>query len=77
MVRIEMRMREFIPYHLEVKPPENETHIHYWKRQIEEDIEIRKIRDNRNNIKEVLSANNLDHDDLSSICAIDSQILWF
>jgi hypothetical protein len=77
MVRIEMRMREFIPYHLEVKPPENKTHIHYWKRQIEEDIEIRKIRDNRNNIKEVLSANNLDHDDLSSICAIDSQILWF
>jgi hypothetical protein len=28
-------------------------------------------------IKEVLSANDLDRDDLSSICAIDRQILWF
>jgi ATP-dependent 26S proteasome regulatory subunit len=28
-------------------------------------------------IKEVLSANDIDRDDLSSICAIDRQILWF
>jgi hypothetical protein len=28
------------PYHVEVKPLENETHLDYWKRQIGEDIEI-------------------------------------
>jgi ATP-dependent 26S proteasome regulatory subunit len=47
------------------------------KDKIEEDIEIRKIRDNRNHLKEVLSANELDSDDLSSITTADSQILWF
>jgi hypothetical protein len=28
-------------------------------------------------MKEVMSANDLDCDDLSSICVADSQILWF
>jgi hypothetical protein len=64
-------------YNVEVKPLENETHLDYWKRQVRENIEIRKIRDNKNHIKEVLSANDQDCDDLSSISAAESQMLWF
>jgi hypothetical protein len=56
------------PYHVELKPPENETHLDYWKNQIEEDIKTRKIRDYRNHIIEVLSAYDLHCHDLSSIC---------
>jgi hypothetical protein len=53
------------PYHVWVKPLENETHLDYWKRQIEEEIEITKIRENWSHIKEVLSANDLYYGDWS------------
>ena len=42
---------------------------------MEEDTKKFQMQDNRNNIIEVLSANDLDCDDLSSICEADTMIL--
>jgi hypothetical protein len=72
---VDERIYTLFPYHVEIKPPEEETHLDYWKSQIEEDIKIIQIRDNMNHIIEVLSANDLDCDDLSSICEADTMVL--
>jgi hypothetical protein len=42
---------------------------------MEEDAKKIQIQDNRNHIIEVLSANDLDCDDLSSICQADTMVL--
>lgn len=69
------RINTLFPYHVDIKPPEEETHLDCWKSQIEEDTKKIQIKDNRNHIIEVLSANDLDCDDLSSICAADTMVL--
>ncbi|KAK1698454.1 hypothetical protein QYE76_015151 [Lolium multiflorum] len=63
------------PYHVDIKPPEEEIHLNGWKTQMEEDAKKIQIQDNRNHIIEVLSANDLDCDDLSSICQADTMVL--
>ncbi|KAJ1264285.1 hypothetical protein BS78_09G251600 [Paspalum vaginatum] len=69
------RVGTLFPYHVDIKPPEEETHLDCWKSQIEEDIRRIQMQDNRNHIIEVLSANDLDCDDLSSICEADTTVL--
>ncbi|KAL5989175.1 hypothetical protein ACLOJK_010065 [Asimina triloba] len=63
------------PYNIEIKPPEEETHLHNWKSQLEEDMKVIQFRDNRNHIMEVLEANDLDCDDLGSTCLADTMVL--
>lgn len=60
------------PYNIEIKPPEDETHLVSWKSQLEEDMKMIQYQDNRNHITEVLAANDLDCDDLGSICVADT-----
>ncbi|KAL7150422.1 hypothetical protein ABFS83_05G111000 [Erythranthe nasuta] len=62
-------------YNIEIKPPEDETRLVSWKSQLEEDMKMIKYRDNRNHISEVLAANDLDCDDLGSICLADAIVL--
>ncbi|KAL6848867.1 hypothetical protein ACP4OV_021450 [Aristida adscensionis] len=69
------RINTLFPYHVDIKPPEEETHLDFWKSQMEEDTKKIQIHDNRNHIIEVLSANDLDCDDLSSICEADTMVL--
>ncbi|XP_062232254.1 uncharacterized protein LOC133929499 [Phragmites australis] len=69
------RINTLFPYHVDIKPPEEENHLDCWKNQIEEDTKKIQIQDNRNHIIEVLSANDLDCDDLSSICEADTMVL--
>lgn len=69
------RVGSLFPYHVDIKPPQEETHLDCWKSQIEEDTRKIQIQDNRNHIIEVLSANDLDCDDLSSICEADTMVL--
>lgn len=69
------RISTLFPYHVDIKPPEEETHLDCWKSQIEEDTRKIQMQDNRNHIIEVLSANDLDCDDLSSICEADTMVL--
>ncbi|ERN04605.1 hypothetical protein AMTR_s00075p00158590 [Amborella trichopoda] len=60
------------PYNIEIKPPEDETHLVSWKTQLEEDMKMIQVQDNRNHITEVLAANDIDCDDLGSICLADT-----
>lgn len=63
------------PYNIEIKPPEDETHLLSWKSQLEEDMKLIQCQDNRNHVMEVLAANDLDCDDLGSICVADTVVL--
>ncbi|XP_031503936.1 uncharacterized protein LOC116266753 isoform X2 [Nymphaea colorata] len=63
------------PYNIEIRPPEDEGHLVSWKAQLEEDMKMIQFQDNRNHITEVLAANDLDCDDLGSICVADTMVL--
>ncbi|KAG1346502.1 peroxisome biosynthesis protein PAS1 [Cocos nucifera] len=69
------RVSKLFPYNIEIKPPEDETHLVSWKSQLEEDMRMIQIQDNRNHITEVLAENDLECDDLGSICLVDTAVL--
>ncbi|XP_077212438.1 uncharacterized protein LOC143847481 [Tasmannia lanceolata] len=72
---VDERITLLFPYNIEIKPPEDETHLVSWKSQLEEDMKMIQVQDNRNHIIEVLAANDLDCDDLGSICLADTMVL--
>ncbi|KAG4398316.1 hypothetical protein GLYMA_08G019400v4 [Glycine max] len=63
------------PTNSEIRPPEDESHLVSWKSQLEEDLKMIQVQDNKNHIMEVLAANDLDCDDLDSICVSDTMVL--
>ncbi|KAK7251380.1 hypothetical protein RIF29_34524 [Crotalaria pallida] len=69
------KLASLFPYNIEIRPPECETHLVSWKSQLEEDMKRIQVQDNRNHIMEVLAANDLDCDDLDSICVADTMVL--
>ncbi|XP_038687274.1 katanin p60 ATPase-containing subunit A1 isoform X2 [Tripterygium wilfordii] len=73
--QLDERLTAVFPYKIDIKPPEDETHLISWKSQLEEDMKMIKVQDNRNHIMEVLSSNDLDCDDLDSICMADTMVL--
>ncbi|KAM1397097.1 hypothetical protein ACFX2I_014712 [Malus domestica] len=68
----EERLTALFPYNIEIRPPENESHLVSWKTQLEKDMRMIQVQDNKNHIMEVLSANDLDCDDLGLICIADT-----
>ncbi|XWS61698.1 hypothetical protein CRYUN_Cryun07bG0148300 [Craigia yunnanensis] len=72
---VDERLSAIFPYNIEIRPPADEKHLVSWKSQMETDMEIIQAQDNRNHIMEVLSANDLDCDDLDSICVADTMAL--
>ncbi|XP_072994780.1 uncharacterized protein [Typha latifolia] len=72
---VDRMLSSLFTYNIEIKPPEDETHLVSWKSQLEEDMKMIQIQDNRNHITEVLAANDLDCDDLGSICLSDAMVL--
>ncbi|KAF8379621.1 hypothetical protein HHK36_029062 [Tetracentron sinense] len=72
---VDERLTVVFPYNIEIRPPEDETHLVSWKSQLEEDMKMIQFQDNRNHITEVLAANDLDCDDLGSICLADTVVL--
>ncbi|KAK7822252.1 uncharacterized protein LOC112034429 [Quercus suber] len=69
------RLTAIFPYNIEIRPPEEESHLVNWKSQLEEDMRMIQVQDNKNHIMEVLSSNDLDCDDLDSICMGDTMVL--
>ncbi|XP_020220910.1 putative cell division cycle ATPase [Cajanus cajan] len=69
------RITALFPYSIEIKAPEDETNLGSWKGQLEEDMKIIQFQDNRNHIAEVLAANDIECDDLNSICHADTILL--
>ncbi|XP_022942393.1 calmodulin-interacting protein 111-like isoform X1 [Cucurbita moschata] len=74
-IGVDDRLSALFPYNIEIKPPEDESQHVSWKSQLEEDMKKIKVQDNRNHVIEVLSANDLDCDDLDSICVADTMVL--
>ncbi|KAG4993089.1 hypothetical protein JHK86_029916 [Glycine max] len=72
---VDERLASLFPYNIEISPPEDESCLVSWKSQFEEDMKMIQIQDNRNHIMEVLAANDLDCDDLDSICVADTMVL--
>lgn len=72
---VDEKLSLLFPYNIEIKPPEDETHLVSWKAQLEEDMKMIQFQDNRNHITEVLARNDLDCDDLGSICLTDTMDL--
>ncbi|XP_004298846.1 PREDICTED: putative cell division cycle ATPase [Fragaria vesca subsp. vesca] len=72
---VDERLTALFPYNIEIRPPDNESHLVSWKTQLEEDMKMIQVQDNKNHIMEVLSANDLDCDDLGSICIADTMDL--
>ncbi|EXC05934.1 hypothetical protein L484_014202 [Morus notabilis] len=72
---VDERLSVLFPYNVEIKPPEDETHLVSWKAQLEEDMKMIQFQDNKNHIAEVLAANDLECDDLASICHADTMVL--
>ncbi|KAJ0043946.1 hypothetical protein Pint_17577 [Pistacia integerrima] len=72
---VDERLSMLFPYNIEIKAPEEENHLVNWKAQLEEDMKTLKFQDNKNHIAEVLAANDLDCDDLGSICHADTLVL--
>lgn len=66
---------DLFPYNIEIKPPEDETHLVSWKSQLEEDMKMIQCQDNKNHIIEVLGANDVECDDLGSIDVEDTFVL--
>jgi hypothetical protein len=72
---VDERLTALFPYNIEIRPPEDESHLVSWKCQLEEDMKMIQVQDNKNHIMEVLSANDLDCGDLDSICMSDTMVL--
>ncbi|KAF3488765.1 hypothetical protein F2Q69_00057514 [Brassica cretica] len=63
------------PYNIEIRPPEDESQLMSWKTRFEDDMKLIQFQDNKNHISEVLAANDLECDDLGSICHADTMFL--
>ncbi|KAK4260629.1 hypothetical protein QN277_003722 [Acacia crassicarpa] len=72
---VDEKIVSVFPYNIEIRPPDDESHLVSWKTQLEEDMKKIQVQDNKNHILEVLSANDLDCDDLDSICVADTMVL--
>ncbi|EYU25172.1 hypothetical protein MIMGU_mgv1a001471mg [Erythranthe guttata] len=74
-VEVNDKLSLLFSYNIEIRPPEDEARLTSWKSQLEEDIRKIQFQDNKNHIAEVLAANDLECDDLGSICHADSLFL--
>jgi hypothetical protein len=72
---VDERVTALFPYNIEIRPPEDESHLVSWKSQLEEDMKMIQVQDNRIHIMEVLSSNDLDCEDLDTICMADTMVL--
>jgi DNA-binding MltR family transcriptional regulator len=72
---VDERLTLLFPYDIEIRPPEDETHLVSWREQLEEDMKVIQFQDNKNHISEVLAENDLECDDLGSICRADTMVL--
>lgn len=72
---INEKISSVFPYNIEIKPPEDKIHLVSWQTQLEEDMRMIQFKDNKNHIIEVLAANDIDCDDLDSICMADTMVL--
>ncbi|XP_030533443.2 calmodulin-interacting protein 111 [Rhodamnia argentea] len=74
-IEVDERLSLLFPYNIVIRPPEDETNLVSWKAQLEEDMKMLQVQDNRNHIAEVLAENDIICEDLGSICHSDTMVL--
>ncbi|GAV85095.1 LOW QUALITY PROTEIN: AAA domain-containing protein, partial [Cephalotus follicularis] len=72
---VDEKLAALFPHSVAISPREDKNHLVSWKSQMEEGMKKIEAQDNRNRVMEVLSANDLDCDDLDSICTTDAMAL--
>lgn len=72
---VDDKLAALFTYNIEIRPPEDATHLVSWTSQLEEDMKKIQQQDNKNHILEVLAANDLVCDDLDAICLGDTVAL--
>ncbi|KAF2297882.1 hypothetical protein GH714_004705 [Hevea brasiliensis] len=72
---LDERLLDLFPYNIEIRPPKDENHLVSWKAQLEADMKMIQVQDNKSHIMEVLSSNDLDCDDLDLLCVADTMVL--
>ncbi|XP_028764702.1 peroxisomal biogenesis factor 6 isoform X4 [Neltuma alba] len=72
---VDERLATLFPYNIEIKPPEDEISLGNWNAQLEENMKIIQFQDNKKHIAEVLAANDIECNDLNSICRADTMVL--
>lgn len=72
---VDERLTLLFPYNIEIRPPEDENYLDSWKAQLEDDMKRIQFQDNKNHIAKVLAANDLECEDLGSICHADTMVL--
>ncbi|RDX79106.1 hypothetical protein CR513_40508, partial [Mucuna pruriens] len=50
--KVEERLTALFPYNIDIKAPDDETHLGSWKGQLEEDMKVIQFQDNINHIAE-------------------------
>ncbi|XP_076953730.1 uncharacterized protein LOC143627890 isoform X2 [Bidens hawaiensis] len=75
LTKVNDKIASLFPYNIDIKPPEDECHLINWKAQLEEQMKDIQFQDNKNHIAEVLAANDLECDDLGSICHADTMFI--
>ncbi|KAH6763295.1 P-loop containing nucleoside triphosphate hydrolases superfamily protein [Perilla frutescens var. hirtella] len=72
---VDEKTASLFPYNLEIRPPDDESHLVSWKAKLEEDTKKIQYQDNKNHITEVLASNDIACDDLGSVCFADAMVL--
>lgn len=72
---VDEKISSLFPYNIEIRPPDDESHLGNWKAKLEEDMKMFQYQDNKNHITEVLAANDIACDDLGSVCMADTMVL--
>ncbi|XP_028773191.1 uncharacterized protein LOC114730313 [Neltuma alba] len=72
---VDEKLTVLFPYTIEIKSPEDEANPGSWKAKLEEDMKVLQFQDSRNHIAEVLAENDIECDDLNSICHSDTMLL--
>ncbi|KAK9672580.1 hypothetical protein RND81_12G109800 [Saponaria officinalis] len=71
-VEVDERLTKLFPYNIDIRAPDDEANLAKWNAKLDEDMKMIQFQDTRNHIAEVLAANDVVCDDLSSICHSDT-----
>ncbi|KAK7391309.1 hypothetical protein VNO78_19723 [Psophocarpus tetragonolobus] len=73
--KIDEKLTMLFPYNIEIKPPQDATDLATWKTKLKDDMKTIQFQDSRNQIAEVLAANDVDCDDLDSVHHANTMLL--
>lgn len=65
---VKLQIANLFPYRIEIEPPRDESNLSVWRSQMKNDAQTIKTQHDRNLLRHILAENNIDCDDLDSVC---------